>query len=290
MNPPIRVIVFAVACLFATGCASRPRAGDPLGRTGDEIVVCGQLFHTGGARVVLWTDPGGYDAYRIDPRFPSTAPASAPTTRPTAHFNRRIDAVPPEEWDLPRIQQTIDQFVLHYDAAGSSRECFRILHDVRGLSVHFMLDTDGTIYQTLDLKERAWHATTSNSRSVGIEIASIGAYADPTDPAFQRSAVDSQFVHGEVQGQLLYQHDFTPQQYDSLIRLTATLCKVLPKIRCDYPRDEHGQLITRKLPDDALNAYQGVLGHYHIQTNKTDPGPAMQWDRVIGGARRTMGE
>ena len=39
-----------------------------------------------------------------------------------------------------------------------------------------MLDLDGTIYQTLDLKERAWHATTSNSRSVGIEIANIGAY------------------------------------------------------------------------------------------------------------------
>jgi hypothetical protein len=53
---------------------------------------------------------------------------------------------------------------------------FKVLHDVRGLSVHFMLDLDGTIYQTLDLKERAWHATTSNSRSVGIEMANIGAY------------------------------------------------------------------------------------------------------------------
>ena len=34
-----------------------------------------------------------------------------------------------------------------------------------------MLDVDGTIYQTLDVKERAWHATTSNTRAVGIEIA-----------------------------------------------------------------------------------------------------------------------
>src|SRR5205823_11824384 len=30
--------------------------------------------------------------------------------------------------------------------------------------------------QTLDVKERAWHATTSNTRSVGIEIANVGAY------------------------------------------------------------------------------------------------------------------
>jgi hypothetical protein len=31
-----------------------------------------------------------------------------------------------------------------------------------------------------------------------------------------------------------------------------------------------------------------VLGHYHVQTNKVDPGPALQWDYVIGEARRLM--
>src|SRR4029434_2282252 len=44
------------------------RPGAPLPRRGDEIMVCGQLFHTG-APVVLWTDPGGYDAYRTERRF-----------------------------------------------------------------------------------------------------------------------------------------------------------------------------------------------------------------------------
>ena len=33
-----------------------------------EIVIAGQYFHTG-APVVLWTDPGGYDAYRTERRF-----------------------------------------------------------------------------------------------------------------------------------------------------------------------------------------------------------------------------
>ena len=28
----------------------------------------------------------------------------------------------------------------HFDAQGTSRHCFRVLHDLRGLSVHFMLD------------------------------------------------------------------------------------------------------------------------------------------------------
>ena len=38
------------------------------------------------------------------------------------------------------------------------------MQDIRGLSVHFMCDLDGTIYQTCDVKERCQHATDSNSR------------------------------------------------------------------------------------------------------------------------------
>jgi len=125
-----------------------------------------------------------------------------------------------------------------------------------------MLDLDGTIYQTLDLKERARHATIANDRSVGIEIATIGAY-----PAKERQPLDDWYprvprgsptsrcrrklgdrcsarrassviparpdtVHGVIQGEALEQYDLTPQQYAALIRLTATLCKVFPNITC----------------------------------------------------------
>ena len=79
-------------------------------------------------------------------------------------------------WDLPLLQRVVDQFVIHFDAAGTSKRCFEVLHDRRGLSVHFLLDLDGTIYQTLDVKESAWHATVANGRSVGVEVANIGAY------------------------------------------------------------------------------------------------------------------
>ena len=90
--------------------------------------------------------------------------------------DEEIERVRGGGWDLPLLQRVVDQFVIHFDVCGTSRQCFKVLQDMRGLSVHFMLDLDGTIYQTLDLKERAWHATSSNSRSVGIEIANIGAY------------------------------------------------------------------------------------------------------------------
>jgi hypothetical protein len=31
-----------------------------------------------------------------------------------------------------------------------------------------------------------------------------------------------------------------------------------------------------------------VLVHFHVQTNKNDPGPALQWDYVIDSARRLL--
>jgi len=93
---------------------------------------------------------------------------------------------------------------------------------------------------------------------------------------------------GNIQGRDLTQYDFTPQQYDALIKLTAALCKIFPKIKCEYPVDASGKLITQKLPDDQLARYQGILGHYHIQTDKVDPGPALQWDLVIGEARKRL--
>ena len=322
------VVAATIGCRTTTG----QRPGDPLARTGDEIVAAGQLFHIG-TPVVLWMDPGGYDAYRVEKRFAPIEESAWQEPTPDRKYpdspNRygmRRAGLTEEEieqfrgggWDLESLQDKVDQFVLHYDVCGTSERCFQVLHDGRGLSVHFMLDLDGTIYQTLDLKERAWHATISNDRSIGIEIANMGAYRigtkNPFDewykqdskgntwitlpkrygdggirtPGFVGQPDEPVFVQGKVQNTELEQFNFTPEQYEALTRLTAALCRVFPKIQCRYPVDADGNLILHKLPDDQLRDYQGVLGHFHIQTNKVDPGPALDWDRVIGGARALM--
>jgi N-acetyl-anhydromuramyl-L-alanine amidase AmpD len=318
----------------------QPKVGQKLERKGDEIVIAGQFFHTG-APVILWMDPGGYDAYRTERRFVPWEKASYGATTREARdidsparyglrFGPRANPEPgtlhPEEidkvrgggWTLEMVQDKVDQFVMHYDVCGTARQCFNILHDHRGLSVHFMLDIDGTIYQTLDVKERAFHATKANSRSVGIEIANMGAY-NPNNstvldqwyrkddkgkvrivlpawmkqewirtPGFVGRPIREEPVVGVVQGREYKMYDLTPQQYDSLIKLTATLCTALPKIKCDYPKDENGKLIDKVLSDEDYANYQGVLGHFHVQANKQDPGPAFQWDHVINGARKLM--
>ena len=321
-----------VAFLLCAGCHIPPRSGVPLTRNGDEIVVAGRFFHTG-TPVVLWMDPGGYDAYRVERRFSTyeksdweDSKAEVKTLTTPNRYGLRENTLTPAQlekvrgggWDLPLLQQVVDQFVIHFDVCGISRQCFNILQDHRDLSVHFMLDVDGTIYQTLDLKERARHATISNNRSIGIEIANIGAYGtDEKNPfsEWYKTNADGQTIltipksfgpnpvrvpgftghparpepiRGIIQGDSLIQYDFTPQQYAALIKLTATICQIFPQIKCDYPKDAAGQLITHKLPDEALKNYKGILGHYHIQTNKNDPGPAFQFDRVINGARRLL--
>jgi N-acetylmuramoyl-L-alanine amidase len=63
---------------------------------------------------------------------------------------------------------------------------------------------------------------------------------------------------------------------------------VLPEIEPDYPRDAEGNLINNVLSKDELDAYSGLIGHYHITKVKVDPGPAFDWDRVTDGARRLM--
>ena len=324
---------FKLALIFALlgGCAS-PRPGTLAARAGDEIIVAGQFVHTG-TPVVLWLDAGGYDGYRVERRFAPLDKSSwetshlavAELTTPNRYGMRRgtlspeqVEQVRGGGWDLPLLQQVVDQFVIHFDVCGTSRRCFEVLHDARGLSVHFLLDLDGTIYQTLDAKERAWHATTSNSRAVGIEIANIGAYpsadAAPLKEWYARTSsgetritlpprlgdggirtrnfvgrpARAEPVLGEIQGQNLVQYDFTPEQYHALIHLTAALCKVFPRLKCDYPRDASGHLVRGKLPGEDLAPYQGVLGHYHIQENKVDPGPAFRWDYVIDGARQLL--
>lgn len=315
-------------------------------RKGDEIIVAGRLFHTG-TPVVTWLDDGGYDAYRVPRRFGPSAASdprerfgvryldatnrastraatqpdfvaqnyALPSTRPLAPGE--IDRVAAGHWPLDLLREKVDQLVLHYDAAGTSLACFRALHDDRFLSVHFLLDLDGTIYQTLDLQERAWHATISNDRSIGIEIANVGSYpldakqtpfetwyrkdaagrtvidvppragglaSQRTRPTELRPARDEPIV-GEIQGVAQKMYDLTPQQYDALAHLAAALHDIFPRLALDAPRDADGRVANHALPADEWGKFEGVLGHYHVQLDKSDPGPAFDWPRFLEAAR-----
>ncbi len=289
-------LIALLAALAVLAAGERP--------PGDEIVVGGARVRIG-TPVVLWTDRGGYDAslrrcfFDRDRVLPS-APA------PGCDTPERIGE---------RAAGPITQFVLHFDMAFTSRNCFKVLHDRRGLSVHFLLDLDGTIYQTCDLAARARHARDANDRSVGVEIAHPGCLEDVKGLAgryvreadgrvrldlpasyglrpvrtrgFVARPARPEPVRGAIHGRALTKYDFTDEQYAALARLAAGLSRALPRIRLEAPRGPDGRVLDRAFPGGgaAAAAFEGVVGHYHLQTDKSDPGPAFDWERLLREAR-----
>lgn len=292
----VAVLTAAVlgACQSPTEAEARPFTRPETPPPGESIVIGGTKVRIG-APVVLWTDLEGHDGYRnglADRGFGES----------------RGDSV--EE-----LAERVDQLVLHYDACGTSETCFDVLRR-RGLSVHFLLDLDGTLYQTLDVKETAWHATVANGRSVGVEIASIGAYPPgratldewyPSDaggpwirlpssyadgglrtPDFIGRPARPERIQGTVNGVVLEQYDFTAEQYATLVKLAAGLCRTLPRIAPDAPRGADGAVRTDALSPEALAGFRGILGHGHVQSGKADPGPAFRWERFLVDVRAEL--
>jgi len=280
------------ASLLLAGCRAAAPPAFVSRPPGDEIVVCGQRFHIG-TPVVTWDQFPGYSFYGKDPCF-----AAGPQ-------------------DIDALRRQIDQFVLHYDVCGVSQSCYQVLLE-RKLSVHFMLDVDGTLYQGLDLADRAWHATKSNTRSIGVEIANLGAYAPGKGaileewytqdadgpylvpparlgdggvrtPGFVARPARWQKVVGETQGESLEQYDFTLEQYAALEKLAAGLARVFPLIQPDAPRALDGSVAQAVLSDETWKDFHGILGHYHVQLNKTDPGPAFDWEPFLARVREELG-
>ncbi len=289
--------------------------GARLDRHGAEIAACGQLFHAG-TPVVLFDDPGGYDAYKPHSFFTPERTGTVSNPEQVSRFGVRRNLPPDvaervkhDGWQLDDLKQCVSQIVVHYDVAGTSWNCFKVLHDVRGLSCHFLLDVDGTIYQTLDLKERAWHAGVANDASIGIEIAHIGANQDasklrrwyPNDegkayyriPRLLRGRLPEEYVgipsrsglfEGQIHGKTYYQYDFTEDQYRALERLIIALVRIFPNIDLVVPTNADGDAVWEVL--DEPTEFRGVVGHYHLTEAKQDPGPAFDWKRIERALQR----
>ena len=100
-------------------------------------------------------------------------------------------------------------------------------------------------------------------------------------PNFVARPAQPQRIEGHIQNGTYEMYDLTPEQYDSLIKLTAALCTALPKIKPDYPRDANGNLITKALPDSDWEKYQGVMGHVLLQLHDDSFCTACASSRVL---------
>lgn len=160
-------------------------------------------------------------------------------------------------------------FVVHWDACLNSAACASVLVQ-RGLSVHFCIDNDGTIYQLVDCDDIAYHAKGANSCSVGVEVSN--AYYTKYQPWYESHGFGPRPIsHGDIaNGGKLEDHlAFYPIQERALRVLIHTVCDHygIPLV---VPVDAHGVLETKEVPSVVSNQFHGVVSHLHITAEKID--------------------
>jgi N-acetylmuramoyl-L-alanine amidase len=106
---------------------------------------------------------------------------------------KRIDK-PSPNFEARPANSSIDMLVIHYTGMASGKAALDQLCDpAAGVSAHYLIDEDGTLYCLVDETTRAWHAGLSswrgnsdiNDRSIGVELVNPGhnfgyrAFPDP---------------------------------------------------------------------------------------------------------------
>lgn len=130
------------------------------------------------------------------------------------------------------------------------------------VSIHYIIDRDGTVYCYVPEDRTAWHAgkgqwkndekytNKMNLYSIGIELVAIGSQADMS---LYLSKKEYKGLDKELLG-------FTDEQYTALKALVEDVC-----VRNNIPMDrEH------------------VIGHEEFNPDKNDPGELFDWSRLIG--------
>ena len=129
------------------------------------------------------------------------------------------------------------------------------------VSIHYLIDRDGTVYCFIPENRHAWHAGVGewlgkeeyhnnlNRYSIGIELMGIGSAEDMSlyMHAWEYNALDPSFI------------GYTDAQYEALADLVADICE------------------RNKIPMDRDH----VIGHEEFSPHKNDPGQLFDWSRIM---------
>ena len=202
----------------------------------------------------------------------TTAPmeTAPPTTEPPVYVSPLAVEdflLPVEEFSWER--QFAPEFVMvHFTSAVMThrQEPYHLPHirDIfvqYDISVHYIIERDGTVHCYVPEDRVAWHAgkgqwkgeekylNSMNQYAIGIELVGMGSQADM---ASYMTKSEYNAIDDSLKG-------FTPEQYASLKLLVEDICQ-----RNDIPMDrEH------------------VIGHQEYAEQKTDPGELFDWTQLI---------
>lgn len=200
------------------------------------IIYNGKKFPINWDRVILWDDRGGF----------------------------KCDEGTFYDWSDKPDRAPI-QFVNHWDATLSSEACARIMSK-RGLSMHFLIDNDGTIYQVLDIQHAAWQAGSKfwNTNSIGVEISN--AFYMKYQSWYEKRGFGSRPIMEDyrINDRKVEDHlGFYDVQVKALAALWAAIADAtgIPLEICE----------TKGYCEDcAQGRHGGFINHFNLTTNKID--------------------
>tara|TARA_B100001989_G_scaffold247546_1_gene219892 strand:- start:725 stop:1240 length:516 start_codon:yes stop_codon:yes gene_type:complete len=137
----------------------------------------------------------------------------------------------------------------------------------RGISIHFGIDADGTIYQLLDTQHAAWQAGGRkwNHTGIGVEICNpyYEKYQDKNNP---RPMITNGTCHGRSMKPFM---GFYPIQIKALTALWAAIHQGLG-IPLEVPLDDNGDLETGVDARCEAATFDGFINHYNLTRRKID--------------------
>lgn len=147
-----------------------------------------------------------------------------------------------------RTVSAVDSVVIH-TTEETLQDTFDIfLNPARQVSAHYVIASNGDIYEMVAPSNRAWHATYYNHRSIGIEMVGYSSQSST----------------------------WNQNNLSALADLLAWLVQAYPAIPLTHPGGN-----AYDYPNDSFNA-AGIVAHGQIQPwDRTDPGPYFPWDNVL---------
>ena len=178
-------------------------------------------------------------------------------------------------------KRNIGMIITHFDVCLSAVSCKQVL-EKKGISSHFVIDNDGTIYQMVDPQHEGWHAgkRAVNRSSIGVDI-SNGVYTK-YQKWYQRKGFGPRPVIKNIKvhtGKIKECLGFYPVQIEAYKILVKTLCKYYD-IPIEMPTNSSGKVLMGVEPSVTKGKFKGIANHFHVTRGKWDTAN-LDWDQML---------
>jgi len=206
------------------------------------IVHNGNFIEIDWDRVVLWSDVGGLKC----------------ESGTYSSYAGKPDRAP-------------NHFVNHWDVCKTTKSMAAVIAK-RGISIHFGIDYDGTIYQLLDTQHAAWQAGGRlwNHTGIGVEI--CNPYYEKYQKFYTDKGLDPRpiITDGTCHGRSMKPFmGFYPVQLEALAALWAAIHQGLG-IPLDVPTKDDGTPETGLHGESVAAVFNGFINHYNLTKRKID--------------------